>query len=127
MVAAALPLCIATERRSKKLRLLIPSFDTHKLDSCGKLLRSFVLSFVVYLLHLECMYSTSNKRAYNMVIYLGHKLCNFSSLKYSSRRSWTDVYCEFAYNNVIVNHWTYILPYEVVHLLVLRTLYISLK
>ena len=35
-----------------------PSFDTHKLNSCGKLLRSFVLSFVVYLLHLECMYST---------------------------------------------------------------------
>ena len=35
-----------------------PSFDTHKLSSCGKLLRSFVLSFVVYLLHLECMYST---------------------------------------------------------------------
>ena len=55
-----------------------------------------------------------------MVIYLGHKLCNFSSLKYSSRRSWTDVDCEVAYNSVIVNHWTYILPNEVVHLLVLR-------
>ena len=34
------------------------SFDTHKLNSCGKLLRSFVLSFAVHLLHLECMYST---------------------------------------------------------------------
>ena len=35
-----------------------PSFDTHKLSSCGKLLSSLVFSFVVYLLHLESMYST---------------------------------------------------------------------
>ena len=38
-----------------------PSFDTHKLNSCGKLLRSFVLSFIVYLLHLEACICLSNK------------------------------------------------------------------